>query len=139
MKKTNDPRHGARRLALMALFEWGFLSRDPADCTEDLIGESDGSADEDLCFDLVEGVTRNIIAIDHIIENSAPDWPLEQVAKVDLSSLRIAVYELLIKKGTPPKVAIDEAVELAKEFGGETSGSFVNGVLGTVVKLNSKS
>ena len=72
--------------------------------------------------------------IDKIIEKAAPEWPLEQIAKIDLEILRIAVFELYIARSVPPKVAIDEAVELGKQFGGENSSKFVNGVLGTVVK-----
>ena len=72
--------------------------------------------------------------IDKTISDAAPEWPLEKVAKVDLAILRLAVYELLIVKSEPPKVIIDEAVELAKEFGNDSSGSFINGVLGTVLK-----
>ncbi len=81
-----------------------------------------------------KGVTDNLDTIDKIIETSAPEWPLSQIAKVDLEILRIAIFELFIARNVPPKVAIDEAVELAKEFGGDNSSKFVNGVLGTVVK-----
>lgn len=79
-------------------------------------------------------VMGHIDKIDDVIKNCAPAWPLAQISQIDLSILRLAVYELLIKKTEPPKVIIDEAVELAKEFGSETSSSFVNGVLGSVVK-----
>ena len=73
--------------------------------------------------------------LDKEITTSAPQWPLEKLSKVDLSILRLATYEILYSE-TPPKVVIDEAVELAKEFGGESSPSFVNGVLGDIFKRN---
>ena len=145
MKVKNDPRHQGRRLALQSLFEWSFNSTD----TDELVrrhekeydsiidSESDDNkivVDSDLTLFLVKGITENLDTIDHIISVAAPEWPLEQIAKVDLEVLRIAIFELYIARNVPPKVAIDEAVELAKEFGGENSGKFVNGVLGTVVK-----
>ncbi len=136
MKKATDPRHKARRIALMALFEWSFLSKDPQEKAKKLLQEFEKTADHDLALSLIAGVVRNIETIDKIIETSAPEWPLDQVSKIDLAIIRIAIYEILIKKEVPPKVAIDEAVELGKEYGSETSGSFVNGVLGTVMELN---
>lgn len=72
--------------------------------------------------------------IDHLITQAAPLWPIDKIAKIDLAILRLAIYELLIEKKNPPKVTIDEAVELAKEFGGDGGAPFVNGVLGTIVK-----
>jgi len=90
--------------------------------------------DNDLALFLVKGVTENLDDIDKIIEESAPEWPIEQIAKIDLEALRIAIFELHFAKNVPPKVAIDEAIELGKEFGGENSGKFINGVLGTVVR-----
>ena len=83
---------------------------------------------------MVCGVVENKNHLDEIIIETAPEWPIEQIAKIDLIILRIAIFELLIAQNVPPKVAIDEAVELAKEFGSDSSGKFVNGVLGTVVE-----
>jgi N utilization substance protein B len=124
MKKTNDQRHEARIVALQALFEWSFNSTD--------INEI---AQKNLELDfLLKGTMENLDNIDKIIEKAAPEWPLEQIAKVDLEVLRIAIFELYIARSVPPKVAIDEAVELGKQFGGENSSKFINGVLGTVVK-----
>lgn len=78
--------------------------------------------------------------IDKLIAKNAPTWPISQIAPVDLATLRLAIWELLFKKGREPyKVIIDEAVEIAKEYGSESSGSFVNGVLGTIVKVQSLS
>jgi len=136
MKTKPDPRHQARRIALAALFGWSHLSQDLDRLTQTAAEEllEGGQVDEDLLNLISDGVVQNLDTIDQIIKASAPEWPLEQIARVDLTALRIAIFELYIAQNVPPKVAIDEAIELAKEFGGETSGKFVNGVLGTVVK-----
>ena len=85
---------------------------------------------------LINGVIKKQKKIDSVIEKAAPEWPLEQIAAVDRNVLRIGLYELLFgnKKEVPNKVAINEAIELAKTFGGDSSGKFVNGVLGTVYR-----
>lgn len=82
---------------------------------------------------LVKSVVENLGTIDKAICRHAPEWPIEKIGKVDLAILRLALYELEVDKMQPPKVIIDEAVELAKEFGGESSPAFVNGVLGAVL------
>ena len=143
MKKTNDKRHEARIVALQALFEWSFNSIDietiaERDLVLDIADEENTVAkaeiDSELVSFLLKGTTNNLDTIDKIIEKAAPEWPLAQIAKIDLEILRIAIFELYIAASVPPKVAIDEAVELAKQFGGENSSKFINGVLGTVVK-----
>ena len=143
MKGKLDPRHQARTTALQALFEWSFNSTDIEELVKrdakeyvqiDQINENAAPIDEPLALSLTRGVTQNLDVIDEIIETSAPEWPINQIAKVDLEILRISIFELYISRNVPPKVAIDEAVELAKEYGGENSSKFVNGVLGTVVK-----
>lgn len=135
MEKSTDPRHEARRVALATLFGWSFLSTDYQGLTALAIESfSPENIDRQLLNLLVQGVIENREIIDKIIEGTAPQWPIAQIGKIDLICLRIAIFELYIKKNVPPKVAIDEAVELAKEFGNESSGSFVNGALGTVVK-----
>lgn len=118
MKKRSDPRHLARRQTIKYLFGYSF-------------GTKKGKK---VRSKLTKGVLENLKEIDKIISCSAPLWPIDQIAKVDLAILRLAVFELVFGKTAPYKVVIDEAVELAKEFGSETSPSFVNGVLGTVVK-----
>lgn len=135
MKSKKDPRHEARRVALAVLFGWSFLSKN-IDQLKELVKEELGGEDfdQDLAEAIIEGVIENIETVDQIIEATAPEWPLEQIARVDLICLRIAVFELYIAQEVPHKVAIDEAIELAKEFGSEQSGKFVNGVLGTIVK-----
>lgn len=143
MKKQNDKRHEARILALQALFEWSFNSTNVEEIAQrnlnlDLIDEVEDfdkkEIDSELVSFLLKGTTENLDNIDQIIEKAAPEWPLEQIAKIDLEILRIAIFELYIARSVPPKVAIDEAVELGKQFGGENSSKFINGVLGTVVK-----
>ncbi len=135
MIKERDPRHEARRVALATLFERAFHSINQEESTArvlEVYGKSD--IDRGLLSLLTEGVVKNMEMLDRIIEETAPAWPPDQIAKVDLIILRIAIFELVVAKNVPPKVAIDEAVEIAKEFGGSSSGSFVNGVLGTVVR-----
>ena len=97
--------------------------------------------DTSLAWQVITGVVKHLFSIDKIIEKAAPEWPIDQITIVDRNILRIGLYELLYadKEEVPPKVAINEAIELAKSFGGESSGKFVNGVLGTVYKeLGSK-
>ena len=87
---------------------------------------------------IISGVQKNEEKIDQLIKKSAPEWPIEQIAAVDKTTLRIAIFELLFDEEVPPKVAIDEAVEISKTFGGENSSKFVNGVLGTVYRGSNK-
>ena len=143
MKSSKDPRHEGRKIALQVLFEWSFNSIDVDKIMErDLdslleinnMTDQENKPDIDLANFLVKGVTENLDTIDKIIEESAPEWPVNQIAKIDLEVLRLAILELYIARNVPPKVSIDEAVELAKKFGGKNSSKFVNGVLGTVVK-----
>lgn len=143
-KKQIDARHQARKVALQALFEWSFYSQDIEEIlerdildyikVEDPDQEQEIPVDKDLAMLIVKGVTDSLDQIDKIITDSATEWPIEQIAKVDLEILRMSIFELYIARNVPPKVAIDEAVELGKEFGGENSSKFINGVLGTVVK-----
>ena len=135
MKSQKDPRHEARRIALSVLFGWSFLSKNLnqlKELAEEELGEN--KFDKNLADSIIKGVTKNIETIDQIVKATAPEWPLGQIARIDLTCLRIAIFELYIAQEVPHKVAIDEAIELAKEFGSEQSGKFVNGVLGTIVK-----
>jgi len=90
-------------------------------------------AGESFARRLVHGVLENRSALDAVIQRIAPEWPIEQMAPVDRNILRLAAFEILADESTPPKVAINEAVELAKSFGGDSSSRFVNGVLGTLL------
>jgi N utilization substance protein B len=88
---------------------------------------------QDFLIKVVQGVLDNREQLDDMISTYAPEWPIEQMAIIDRNILRIALFEFLIDGGTPPKVAINEAVELAKTFGSDSSRRFVNGVLGTLL------
>lgn len=136
MKRSTDPRHLARVLALQELFAKYFLAN--PDTTEIIPVSELAQIDEIKKYDkelrekIILGVIENKDAIDGLINKYAPQWPIQQMKLVDLQILRIAILEGFIQKITPPKVAIDEAIEIAKDFGGETSGKFVNGVLGAI-------
>lgn len=112
MKTKLDPRHLRRIRAMQNLFSWDFnkTQKNPS----------------------LAKIIINVSKIDKLIAGAAPQWPIEKIAKIDLAILRLAVYELVFVKKEPPRVIIDEAVELAKSFGADQSSSFVNGVLGTV-------
>lgn len=90
--------------------------------------------DKQFINDLVDGVSKDQKSLDEKLQPIAPDWPLTQIARIDHVVLQIGAYELLNNKDVPPKVVINEAVELAKAFGGENSSKFINGVLGTLLK-----
>lgn len=131
-------RHLARTLALQSLFEWDF-NKHPIEKLEGIIkhNRKDFAPDFDddgFTGDLVKGVLKNLEAINKMIEKYAPEWPLEQITIVDRNVLRIGIFELKFNNEIPPKVAINEAIELAKSFGGESSGKFINGVLGSIYK-----
>jgi len=135
LKVKTDPRHIARQLCLQSLFAWSLLSNDPQEIVKQVIDETQPQKwDNELFQKILKDVIENLDRIDKLIEISAPEWPLDQVSKIDLTILRIASAELAYNLQVPPKVAIDEAIELAKEFGSESSAKFVNGVLGTIVK-----
>ncbi len=136
MKRATDPRHLARVLALQKLFSLDFnkdtsqIEELPLDelVTLDEIEEYN----KDLYEKIVKGVPENKEVIDKMITQYAPQWPIVQMKLVDIQILRIAIFEGFIGKITPPKVALDEAIEIAKDFGGETSSKFINGVLGAI-------
>jgi len=112
----SDPRHLHRMHRMQALFTWDF-----------------DHEDKTLTADLLP-IVKHLTEIDALISKTAPEWPLVQLHKIDLAILRLAIYELLHEKKTPPKVVMDEAVELAKAFGSDNAKSFVNGVLGTIAR-----
>ncbi|PJE70091.1 transcription antitermination factor NusB [Candidatus Shapirobacteria bacterium CG10_big_fil_rev_8_21_14_0_10_48_15] len=116
MKTAKDPRHQRREKAIRSLFKWSFQNQ------------------QAISNQLAQAVIKKIKQIDKVISQAAPEWPIEQINKIDLAILRLAIYELTIKQQEPPKVIIDEAVELAKAYGSEKSSAFANGVLGTVYK-----
>lgn len=114
MKTSTDPRHQKRIECMQHLFAYSFYSEKQED-------------------DIVS-IIPHLDSIDTKVRTAAPEWPIDKIAKIDLAILRLSIYELLIDKSQPIKVIIDEAVELAKEYGNANSSKFINGVLGTVVK-----
>ncbi|MSU54937.1 MAG: transcription antitermination factor NusB [Candidatus Taylorbacteria bacterium] len=134
-------RHLARSTVLQTLFEWDFNGQKPTDDLElilerDVLEFAPGIGDTAFMRELLRSILEKRGDIDMIIEKAAPDWPLNKISIVDRNVLRIGLYELLFadKNEVPEKVAINEAIELAKTYGGENSGKFVNGVLGSVYK-----
>jgi len=132
-------RHLSRSISMQSLYEWDFGERrgDLEQITEKNVKEfGPGLEDQSLVWQIISGVIKYLPHLNKIIEKAAPEWPVDQITIVDRNILRIGLYELLYtnKDEVPPKVAINEAIELAKSFGGESSGRFVNGVLGTVYK-----
>lgn len=119
MKTATDPRHLRRREAVKILFAETYTTQpNPPELVQKILGQKE--------------------KINKLITDAAPQWPIDKLNKIDLVILWLAIYELENEK-TPPKVVIDEAVELAKEYGGESSSSFINGVLGTIYKETAKS
>jgi transcription antitermination protein NusB len=114
MKTSDDPRH-KRRIEMMSdLFAWSFHS--------------------EQVTPLIADILPHMTILDENIQRAAPTWSIDKIAKIDLSILRLAVYELMMEKQAPPKVTIDEAVELGKAYGNPNSSKFINGVLGTLLK-----
>ncbi len=132
-------RHLVRSVILQSLYEWDFSERkeDFIKVLERNLEEFAPGIDEpEFAWRIAKGLIEHLVEIDKIIEKAAPQWPLDQIPIIDRNILRIGLYELLFadKKEVPPKVAINEAIELAKNYGGENSSKFINGVLGTVFK-----
>ena len=115
IKPSKDPRHYKRIRAFQAIYAWQYGSSKPSTKTS-------------------KAVIKNIKRVDKIIQTHATKWPLNKINQADLSILRLSLWEIFVDKKTPYKVAINEAVELAKEFGAENSPGFVNGVLGSAVE-----
>jgi N utilization substance protein B len=126
-------RRKARIIALKALYELDSVGHDLPEILARLLEENPVPADvAAFVQELVSGVLEHREEIDAVIRQKAPAWPLEQVAVIDRNILRLAIYEILINNRVPVRAAINEAVELAKSFGGESSPKFINGVLGSV-------
>jgi N utilization substance protein B len=133
-------RHLSRSIAMQCLYNWDFNGKNNS-TIEEIIEKNIkefGPGMDDTVFvrSLVTNIIENIDKIDPLIEKCAPEWPLDQVTIVDRNILRLGIYELLFGnyEEVPPKVAINESIELAKTFGGESSGRFINGVLGTIYR-----
>ncbi|MEK7116662.1 MAG: transcription antitermination factor NusB [Patescibacteria group bacterium] len=132
-------RHLARSTVLQTLYEWDFSGQkiNPDEVlTRDTLEFAPGVQSEHFMKSLLNGVISKQKDLDNVITKAAPEWPIEKISVMDRNILRLGLYELLFadREQVPPKVAINEAIELAKKFGGETSGKFVNGVLGAVYK-----
>lgn len=137
--KLMSNRHLARTIAMQSLYEWDFNKMKNEELSalinNNLKEFAPDFDDNSFTSHLVKGVINHLDEINDLITKYAPEWPLEQITVVDRNILRIGIYELRFSGGEiPPKVAINEAIELAKTFGGESSGKFVNGVLGTIFK-----
>jgi transcription antitermination protein NusB len=131
-----DARHSARAIALQQLFGRFFAPEDssvfPIEDLKEVLEVEE--YDANLVSKIVAGTVSNTDVIDGIIHKLAPTWPIDQIAPVDLVILRMSVWEAFIQRKTPAKVVINEAIELARQFGGTRSSSFINGVLGTLYK-----
>lgn len=138
-------RHLSRSIAMQSLYEWDFGGK-KTEALKEIVKRNleefgPGLEDKNFVWQIINGVVSHLKDIDNIIAKAAPEWPIEQITIIDRNVLRIGLFELLYsdKEEVPPKVAINEAIELAKSFGGESSGKFINGVLGTVYnELNNK-
>lgn len=115
MKTSNDPRHKKRQEIVKILFTQSFLTQPHKN-------------------PVATEIVNNLEKIDKIIEGIAPEFPIDKINKIDLAVLRLGVYEMTVEKKEPPKVLIDESIELAKEFGGDSSPVFINGALGKLMK-----
>ena len=132
-------RHLVRSIVLQSLYEWDFYDRkeDLIKIVErNLLEFGPGIDEPEFAWRIIKGVVEHIEQLNKIIEKAAPEWPLNQISIIDRNVLRIGLYELLFadRAEVPAKVAINEAIELAKNYGGPNSGKFINGVLGTVYK-----
>lgn len=132
-------RHLVRSIVLQSLYEWDFYRRETdlvAIVERNLTEFGPGIDEPDFAWRMVKGIIEHLKDIDAVIARVAPEWPVDQIAVIDRNVLRIGLYELLYAdhKEVPPKVAINEAIELAKSYGGMSTPRFVNGVLGTVYR-----
>lgn len=131
------PRSEARSLALKAMYEFDASGHPPESVIERLLKESDlGQEGRDFARELVKGASISKEDIDQTLGSLAPSWPLDQTPLVDRNILRLAAFEMKYQRLTPSKVVINEAVELAKTYGGDSSSRFVNGVLGSLLEEN---
>ena len=132
-------RHLVRTVILQSLYEWDFYhqTHDLVAILERNLNEFAPGIDEpEFAWKIMKGLVGHLPAIDKIIVKAAPEWPLDKIAIIDRNILRIGLYELLYADPSevPPKVAINEAIELAKNYGGPNAGKFINGVLGTIYR-----
>jgi len=132
-------RHLSRVIVMQTLYELDFRPKSGMEAIKQRnIDNYDEEADLDYIQATITGILKKQKEIDAKIAKAAPEWPLEQISLIDKTILRIAIYELLYTENIPPKVAINEAVELGKTFGGQNSSKFINGVLGTVYRKSDR-
>jgi len=132
-------RHFARAVAMQSLYEWDFRGAgDPLAILKRNCHDLDTKVDLDFSSRLIKLFTSHQDEIDGLITKAAPEWPFGQIALLDRNVLRVATAELLYDETVPPKVAINEAVELAKTYGSATSSRFVNGVIGTIYRQSKR-
>ncbi|RME45251.1 MAG: transcription antitermination factor NusB [Caldilineae bacterium] len=132
-------RRRARAMVLQCLYELDFTAHSFDEAFgHRLEAQSLSNHNERFARRLGKGVTAHRDELDQIIAELAPEWPIDQIAAIDRNILRLAVYEMLFESDTPKKVAINEAVELAKQFGSESSPRFINGVLGNLASKNER-
>ncbi|MBI4653109.1 transcription antitermination factor NusB [Candidatus Kuenenbacteria bacterium] len=136
-------RHLARAIILQTLYQWDFNKEKneqiPSILNNNLKNFAPGIDNQDFIQKIINGIIENIKEIDECIQKYAPEWPIENITIIDRVILRIGFYELKFSLEIPPKVAINESIELAKTFGGDSSGKFINGVLGAFYKDNFES
>ncbi len=132
-------RHLARTIVLQSFYEWDFYERETN--LEKIVERNmenfgQGIDEPEFVWKIVKGIIEHLTEIDKVIEKAAPEWPIDKIAVIDRNVLRLGLYELLYadKEEVPPKVAINEAIEIAKNYSGSNSPKFVNGVLGAVYR-----
>lgn len=132
-------RRQTRALVMQALYESDTVEHDALEVLGERLSEIGLSRrDAEFARKLLDGIFANAAEIDKIIAEFAPGWPISQMAVVDRNILRMAIYEIMVSQETPPRVAVNEAVELAKAFGGDSAPRFINGVLGSVMAAASR-
>lgn len=135
-------RHLARTVAMQCLYQWDFHGSKKEEISQILHYSTEefilDPTDKEFAKRLIHEVIEKQTAIDELLEKYAPEWPIAQITLIDRNILRLGIYELCFDPEIPAKVAINEAIELAKHFGGPSSGKFINGVLGAIHKNNQK-
>ena len=132
-------RRRTRALVMQALYEADTVEHSAADVLAERLSDAALSRrDAEFARGLLDGIFSNAAEIDNMIAEFAPHWPIAQMAVVDRNILRMAIYEIMLSQDTPPRVAVNEAVELAKAYGGDSAPRFVNGVLGSVMRAASR-
>ncbi|MEW9699129.1 transcription antitermination factor NusB [Paenibacillus sp. SI8] len=138
-------RRVAREIALQSLYQIQMNEASPKEAVQIAVheAENDNEAQLDISgekispsfiYELVEGTFDNKVRIDQLLEEYLKGWQMDRLSRIDREVLRLAVYEMLYRDDVPPKVVVNEAIDLAKHFGTDESGKFVNGVLGKMIK-----